>query len=158
MTSQSVRSPIHSPRSIEVDGLLAQNSQNTQGNAATTEKIQNYNDLLSIIGPGPFHYALLLICGLINASDAVEILAVSFIMPSATTDLSLTTPQKGWLAAIIFVGMMLGSWLWGSISDKKGRKSCLIWSLTVNAVAGALSAAAPNFGYLLVMRFFAGVG
>ena len=38
------------------------------------------------------------------SSDAVEILSVSFLLPSATCDLNLSSEDKGWLNAIVFVG------------------------------------------------------
>jgi MFS family permease len=49
------------------------------------------------------------ISGLINASDAVEVSAISFILPSAEKDLGLTSSEKGWLTSIIFLGMMIGT-------------------------------------------------
>jgi VNT family MFS transporter (synaptic vesicle glycoprotein 2) len=47
-----------------------------------------------VIGSGPFHWKLLLLAGWVNASDAVELLAVSFVLPSATTDLNLSSSDK----------------------------------------------------------------
>ena len=38
------------------------------------------------------------------SSDAVEVLSVSFLLPSATCDLQLSSQDKGWLNAIVFVG------------------------------------------------------
>ncbi|XP_076309058.1 synaptic vesicle glycoprotein 2C-like isoform X5 [Tachypleus tridentatus] len=54
-------------------------------------------------GFGRFQWLLLLVCGMANASDAVEILCVSFLLPSAECDLHLTSSDKGWLSAIIFI-------------------------------------------------------
>ena len=56
------------------------------------------------LGFGKFHYWLLLVCGWANGSDAVEIICISFLLPSAECDLKLTTTDKGWLSAILFVG------------------------------------------------------
>ncbi|XP_076309060.1 synaptic vesicle glycoprotein 2C-like isoform X7 [Tachypleus tridentatus] len=56
-------------------------------------------------GFGRFQWLLLLVCGMANASDAVEILCVSFLLPSAECDLHLTSSDKGWLSAIIFIGL-----------------------------------------------------
>ena len=38
------------------------------------------------------------------SSDAIEVLSVSFMLPSAQCDLHLTSSDKGWLNAIIFGG------------------------------------------------------
>ena len=44
------------------------------------------------------------VCGLANASDAVEVLCISFLLPAAECELKLTTSDKGWLSAIMFIG------------------------------------------------------
>ena len=109
----------------------------------------NYNAALELLGVGQFHWALLAICGATSASDAVEILAVSFLLPESEKDLDLTDHQKGVLSAVIFLGMMFGGalktaslddaittivagWMWGSLSDRVGRTRCLVTSLMVN--------------------------
>jgi hypothetical protein len=60
--------------------------------------------LFTLQGYGKFHYLFLLVCGLANASDAVEVLCISFLLPSAECELKLTTSDKGWLSAIMFIG------------------------------------------------------
>ena len=46
--------------------------------------------------------------------------AVSFVLPSAC-DLYLTSNEKGWLNAIIFVGMIVGGYSFGGVADVKVR-------------------------------------
>ena len=60
-----------------------------------------------ILGFGKFHYWLLLVCGWANASDAIELLCISFLLPSAECDLKLTTSDKGWLSATAFIGTII---------------------------------------------------
>lgn len=48
--------------------------------------------------------------------------AVSFVLPSAC-DLHLTSNEKGWLNAIIFVGMMVGGYSFGGVADIKVRSN-----------------------------------
>jgi hypothetical protein len=38
------------------------------------------------------------------SSDAIEVLSVSFLLPAATCDLKLSSADKGWLNAIVFIG------------------------------------------------------
>lgn len=64
--------------------------------------LENY---LKYSGFGLFHVFLLLITGLATAADAVEIFGVSFVVPIAADDLNLSTGDKGWLDASIFIGM-----------------------------------------------------
>lgn len=34
----------------------------------------------------------------------------------------LSPAQESWITSAVFIGMMLGSYTWGSISDRYGRK------------------------------------
>ena len=97
-------------------------------------------------------------CGWANASDAVEILAISFLLPSAECDLQLSPARKGWLSAILFVGMMIGGYVWGSLGDTLGRRRVLINAMLVNAIAGFLSSLSQEFYFFLLLRFISGVG
>ena len=93
--------------------------------ASMRTRTMSLQSALELAGYGRFHYWLAFICGWANASDAVEILCISFLLPSAGSvhslnnlsflllsfsecDLELTPARKGWLSAILFVGMMIG--------------------------------------------------
>lgn len=64
---------------------------------------------------------MLLVCGLANAADAVEILSVGLLGPAAEHDLQLTSKLEGALNASIFMGMFLGGISWGYLSDTFGK-------------------------------------
>ena len=55
-------------------------------------------------GFGRFHFWLAVACGIANASDAIEILCISFLLPSAECDFKLTSVDKGWISASMFIG------------------------------------------------------
>jgi len=118
----------------------------------------DYETALGLTGYGVFHYWLMLVCGWANASDAVEILCISFLLPSAECDLQLTPGRKGWLSAILFVGMMLGGYVWGSLGDTIGRRKVLMNAMIVNAAAGFLSSFSQDYYFFLLLRFISGVG
>ena len=77
-------------------------------------KRADYETAIAKTGFGKFHYWLLFVCGWANASDAIEILCISFVLPSASCDLNLSSEDKGWLSAITFIGMLFGGYGWGS--------------------------------------------
>lgn len=105
-----------------------------------------------------FHWLLLVVCGWANASDAVEILCVSFLLPTARCDLKLSSSDMGLLTASIFLGMMVGGYMWGYLADQRGRRMILVLSLTVNGVFGSLASVAPWFWLFLLLRFISGIG
>ncbi|XP_076589114.1 synaptic vesicle glycoprotein 2B [Chaetodon auriga] len=117
-----------------------------------------YEEAVEQAGFGLFHWLLLVVCGWANASDAVEILCVSFLLPTARCDLLLSSSDMGLLTASIFLGMMVGGYMWGYMADQKGRRRVLVVSLTVNGVFGGLASVAPWFWLFLLLRFISGIG
>ena len=101
---------------------------------------------------------LTIICGWANASDAIEILCISFLLPSAECDLELTYARKGHINSILFAGMLIGGFLWGSLGDIYGRRTTLIVAMLVNCVAGAGSSLSQNYPTFLALRFISGLG
>ncbi|CAG5129667.1 unnamed protein product, partial [Candidula unifasciata] len=124
----------------------------------TKTKVTTYEDALLSCGRGKFHIILLVLCGWAVSSDAIEVLSVSFLLPSATCDLSLTSSDKGLLNSIVFVGMMIGGYIWGSLADKWGRRNILMWSLLVNGIGNLASSVSQVFWLFLICRFVSGIG
>lgn len=118
----------------------------------------SYEDAIEATGSGRYHIMLLLICGWAVSSDAIETLSLSFILPSATCDMKLSAPMKGWLNAGMFVGMLFGGYVWGSLADKYGRRSVLIFSLIINGLAGLASSFAQTYWLFLLCRLVSGIG
>lgn len=117
-----------------------------------------YDELLDSCNVGRYHIYLLLLCGWANASDAIEIMSASFILPNATIDLSLTDTRKGILGGIIFAGMMLGGYIWGTLADKQGRLKCLIGALLLNSFGGILASISSSYWILVLCRLVSGLG
>ncbi|XP_048769762.1 synaptic vesicle glycoprotein 2C-like [Ostrea edulis] len=117
-----------------------------------------YEDAIKRTGYGKFHWLVLILCGWAVSSDAIEVLSVSFMLPSAEKDLSMSSQDKGWLNAIIFVGMMIGGYFWGSLADRHGRRTILMGSLTVNGLGGLVSSTSQVFWIFLLARFISGIG
>ncbi|KAL7467715.1 hypothetical protein ACHAXS_007950 [Conticribra weissflogii] len=66
-----------------------------------------------------------------------------------------------YLAASIFLGMLLGGTILGFLSDQIGRRPALLTGLLLNATAGTLSSIpfmTPTVHELTIIRFVAGVG
>ncbi|XP_061679558.1 synaptic vesicle glycoprotein 2B [Syngnathoides biaculeatus] len=142
----------------EGDTLFERRTSNERDADEDARGRLTYEEAIEVAGFGPFHGLLLLVCGWANASDAVEIVGVSFLLPTARCDLLLSSSDMGLLTASIFLGMMAGGYLWGYMADRRGRCSVLVVSLTVNGVFGGLASAAQRFWLFLLLRFISGVG
>ena len=107
---------------------------------------------------GRFHYKLLVLVGLGWLFDAMDTGMVSFVLATLGKEWGLSPKELGWVVSIGFVGMAIGAVMGGRTADKIGRKTVFAVSLVVYSIATALCAAAPDLGWLLVFRFFVGVG
>ncbi len=116
------------------------------------------DDALQRAGFGRFQKKLMVICGLGWAADAMEVLLISFALPAIGQEWGLSAAQKGLLGTAIFLGMLAGAWLWGSLSDHIGRKAGFISTVAIDSVFGLLSAFAPSFSWLIVLRALTGFG
>jgi putative MFS transporter len=117
-----------------------------------------YEEALGAVGYGRFQRKLLLICGLGWAADAMEVLLVSFAMPSLAKLWALSPAQTGLLATAIFVGMIMGAVVWGRLADRVGRRICFVLTIAFYSVFGALSALSPGYWWFLGLRLLTGVG
>ena len=121
---------------------------------------RDFEVALKHIGLGLFHMFLVLINGIALSSDAIEVLSISFVLPiiKEKDEFYISDWQNALLGSVIFIGMLFGSYSWGTLADLSGRKFTLLMSLTVNGVFGLCSAFAPNFYVFLVFRFISGFG
>ena len=109
----------------------------------------SYERALAGVGYGGFQRKLLLICGLGWAADAMEVLLVSFAMPSMAKEWALSPAKTGLLATAIFVGMLVGALAWGRLCDRLGRKICFVLTIATYSLFGFLSACPPpSYGSL----------
>ncbi|KAM3965538.1 synaptic vesicle glycoprotein 2B [Aphomia sociella] len=116
----------------------------------------DFERAIELTGYGRFHYLLLAVCGLVSTSEEMDVISMSFILPSAQCDLDLTTQTKGWLNSIIFIGMMVGAYAWGSVADTLGRKRVLIAISVINGVAIVSSSFSQNYELFMLFRFING--
>ncbi|XP_011177044.1 synaptic vesicle glycoprotein 2B [Zeugodacus cucurbitae] len=115
-----------------------------------------FEQAIELCGYGKFHYILLAICGLVSTSEEMDVISMSFILPSAECDLDLNTSTKGWLNSIIFIGMMVGAYFWGSIADAVGRKKVLIVISFMNGFCIVASSFSQTYEWFMLFRFLNG--
>jgi putative MFS transporter len=122
------------------------------------ERTMTIGQAIEQIGVGRFQYKLLAICGIGWAADAMEVIIISYVIPQVIQEWSLTTGQAGFIGTAIFLGMLIGAWFWGTITDYVGRKIGFQLTVLVDSIFGFLSALSPGYVWLVVLRAITGFG
>ncbi|XP_053988051.1 synaptic vesicle glycoprotein 2B [Hylaeus volcanicus] len=116
----------------------------------------DFEKAIELTDYGKFHYFLLTVCGFVSTSEEMDVISMSFILPSAQCDLKLDTQAKGWLNSIIFIGMMAGAYAWGSVADALGRRKVLIAISFTNALCIVASSFSQSYELFMFFRFLNG--
>ncbi|KAF7226559.1 synaptic vesicle glycoprotein 2A [Nothobranchius furzeri] len=122
------------------------------------ELAQQYETILQECGHGKFQWTLYFVLGLALMADGVEIFVVGFVLPSAEKDMCLSEPNKGMLGLIVYLGMMVGAFVWGGLADRIGRRQTLLISLSINSVFAFFSSFVQGYVSFLFCRLASGVG
>ncbi|WP_447922052.1 MFS transporter [Achromobacter aegrifaciens] len=111
-----------------------------------------------VAGVGKFQYRLFVIFGLVWMADAMQVLSIGFSAPSIARTFGITVPQALQSGTFFFIGMLIGAFVFGRMADRIGRRPVLMIAVVIDACAGVASAFAPEFTWLLFLRFLTGIG
>lgn len=114
----------------------------------------DYEEALNVSPVGSRQWIVVAICGLGNATDAVEVLSMSYVLPV----IDLSANEKGLLSSAVFVGMLVGAVVAGFSADRYGRKPILLASMLMNATCTLGFALSSHVLALAALRFFTGCG
>lgn len=140
------------------DSLKSRKELENERQADEEELAQQYELIMQECGHGRFQWQLFFVLGLALMSDGVEVFVVGFVLPSAETDMCVPNSGAGWLGSIVYLGMMFGAFFWGGLSDKVGRRQCLLISMSVNGFFAFLSSFVQGYSMFLVCRMVSGFG
>jgi len=116
------------------------------------------DDALLSSGFGKFQVLIFSYAGIGLIAEAMEMMLLSFVGPSVQLEWKLTSHQESMITSFVFVGMLIGAYSWGVVSDNYGRRKGFLFTAIVTSGAGFLSAFAPNYLSLIFLRFLVGIG
>jgi MFS transporter, AAHS family, benzoate transport protein len=105
-----------------------------------------------------FHLLVYLWCFYAISFDGFDIALYGIGLPMMMDDYGLTVVEVGAIGSYTLIGMMIGSFLLGSLSDIIGRKKVLAICMLLFSVFSLLAGLAPNPLIFTIMRFIAALG
>lgn len=115
-------------------------------------------DVLARIPRGVAQRNVLAATGTAWALAAMEVLLISFTLPTMTEAWGLSGTAAGVLGSASLGGMVLGSPIGGRLADSHGRLRTLQLMVVVYAVSAGLTALAGGVYTATLLRFLTGVG
>ncbi|MFJ3484387.1 MFS transporter [Pseudomonas sp. NPDC090202] len=105
-----------------------------------------------------FHWRVLFWCALIIIFDGYDLVIYGVVLPVLMREWALTPLQAGALGSYALFGMMFGALLFGSLSDRIGRKWVIALCVVLFSGFTVLNGFARNPTEFGLCRFMAGLG
>ena len=121
----------------------------------TTENIGPRLDRLPI---GPFHKRIIWLIGGGMFFDSFDIYLAAGVLGALVKSGWSTIGSNATFLSVTFIGMLIGAFAAGYLGDLKGRKFTYQFNLAIFGIASILGAFAPSIEWLIVCRFFMGLG
>jgi putative MFS transporter len=107
---------------------------------------------------GRFHRRFIALVSLGSWFDLYDLFMVAYVGAVLQSSGFLTLREFTLLVAAGFLGMFVGTIFFGMGSDRMGRRSSFVVMLLVYSFFTLAGAFAPSAGWLIGLRFFAGIG
>jgi len=90
--------------------------------------------------------------------DSFDIVIVSYALPVIKQEFGLDPKQLGLIGSAALAGMGLGSWFWGWVADKWGRRVVFAATVLMFSVCTGIAGLSMSLGFLVGARFLTGLG
>lgn len=86
------------------------------------EDTYTVDEALIKLGFGKFQAFVLFYAGMGWIGEAMEMMLLSFVGPAVQTQWNLSAQKESMITSVVFVGMLIGAYSWGIVSDTYGRR------------------------------------
>jgi putative MFS transporter len=109
----------------------------------------------------PLNRALKFIIGVAAAGflfDSFDITIVGYALPKIRQEFGLSPTQVGLVGSAALAGMGVGSWCWGWVADRWGRRVVFAATVLMFSLFTGVAGLATSLGFLIGARFLTGLG
>jgi len=104
------------------------------------------------------HGLVLFWCAFAILFEGYDLVILGSIIPTITAELGFTSNQAGLLSSITIFGMMLGAFIFGTMSDKMGRKNIIVFCVFLFSAFSFMIGFIESFYLFAIFRFLTGIG
>lgn len=90
--------------------------------------------------------------------DSFDIVIVGFALPVIKSEFGLDPKQMGLIGSAALAGMGLGSWFWGWVADRWGRRFVFAATVLMFSLFTGVAGLSMSLGFLVGARFLTGLG
>ncbi|KAH9900128.1 sugar transporter [Xylariomycetidae sp. FL2044] len=116
------------------------------------------NKAIQDIGMGRYNWQLFILCGFGWFADNLWMQGVSLTLPSLSQEFGVSEKQVRYTTSSLFVGLCVGSFVWGMGADIIGRRLAFNFTLLITSIFGVWAAYAPGWGAVCVLFACMGTG
>jgi AAHS family cis,cis-muconate transporter-like MFS transporter len=104
-------------------------------------------------------WILVLVSGFLGLMvDGMDLMFLSYSLPSLMKDLQMSNVQAGSLASYSLLGMAIGGALGGWAADRFGRVRVVVWTILLFSIGTALLALTNSYWQFAIVRFVSALG
>jgi AAHS family cis,cis-muconate transporter-like MFS transporter len=104
-------------------------------------------------------WVIVLVSGFLGLMvDGMDLMFLSYTLPSLMRDLSISRVQAGSLASYTLLGMAVGGLCGGWAADRFGRVRVVCWTILIFSVGTALLGLTTHYWQFAVLRFVSALG
>ena len=90
--------------------------------------------------------------------DGMDLMFLSYSLPSLMKEFQITRVQAGTLASYTLLGMAVGGFFGGWAADKFGRVRVVVWTILLFSIATGLLAFTQTYWQFAILRFISALG
>ena len=90
--------------------------------------------------------------------DGMDLMFLSYSLPSLMKDLHISKVQAGSLASYSLLGMALGGFFGGWAADRFGRVRTVVWTILIFSIGTSLLGLTHSYWQFALVRFFSALG